>query len=170
MTRVLLLGSMGTGKSTVGEAIALLTGWPHLDNDVLMQRTTGSTAAELLATHGVERLRASESDTLTLVLGLPGPLVAGVAAGVVLDPADRERLRAGGHVVWLRASVPVLVRRVGRGTGRPWLDGDPGELLTRLAAERDPLYAEVAHQVIDTDVTPAGRIARDILERLGLPV
>jgi len=163
MTRVLLVGLMASGKSTVGQAISALTGWPALDNDALLERSTGSTAAELLATHGVEHLRAAESDVLTLTLSMPAPLVAGVAAGTVLDPRDRERLRSGGHVVWLRTPVSTLVRRVSRYSSRPFLSGDPATVLRAMAAEREPLLAEVAHQVLDMQGLSAAEAARQVV-------
>jgi shikimate kinase len=163
MTRVLLVGLMATGKSTVAQAISKATGWPSLDNDALLERSTGSTAAALLAEHGLERLRAAESDVLTLLVSMPGPFVAGVAAGTILDPRDRERIRTGGHVVWLKTSVPTLVRRVAKQGGRPWLDGDPATALQAMAAEREPLYAEVADQVLDMDRLNAADAARAVL-------
>lgn len=163
MTRVLLVGLMASGKSTVGQAVSALTGWPAIDNDALLERSTGSTAAELVAAHGVERLRAAESDVLTLTLSMAGPLVAGVAAGIVLDPRDRERLRLGGHVVWLRTPVSTLVRRVSRVNSRPFLSGDPATVLRAMAAEREPLFAEVAHQVLDMEGLSAAQAADQVL-------
>ena len=160
MTRVLLVGLMGTGKSTVAQAVAAATGWPCLDNDELLERSTGSTAAALLAEHGLERLRAAESDVLTLLLAMPGPLVAGVAAGTVLDPQDRERLRTGGHVVWLRASARTLAQRVAAQPPRAWLDRDPEAVLQEMADERDALYAQVAAQVLDMDRLAPEQAAR----------
>ncbi len=166
MRRVLLLGSMGAGKTTVGEALAARTGWPHLDNDAVLRALTGRDARQLLA-EGEPVLRAAESRALAHVLALPEPLVAGVAAGVVLDPADRARLRDGGHVVWLRAPVDVLARRVGTGTGRPWLGDDPGAALRALAAVRDPLFAEVAAQVVDVAQRTPAQVVDDVLAAVG---
>ncbi len=163
MTRVLLVGMMGTGKTTVGRALSARTGWPYLDNDELLQRACGRTAPELLAAEGEPALRAAESAALTLVLGMPGPLISGVAGGVVLDPADRARLVAGdASVIWLRATVATLVHRVGSGAGRSWLGDDPASALARLAATRDPLYAEVADQVIDVDTGSPDELAARI--------
>ena len=168
MTRVLLVGLMATGKSRVGQAIADATGWPCVDNDVLLERSTGQTAAQLLAEHGQERLRAAESDVLTLLVSMPGPFVAGVAAGTILDERDRERIRTGGHVVWLRASVATILRRVAKQGGRPWVDDDPEAVLTVMAAERSPLYASVADQVLDTDRLTPPQAARLVVEALSV--
>lgn len=166
MTRVLLVGLMATGKSTVGRAVADLTGWPAVDNDVLLERSTGKTAAQLLEQHGEERLRAAESDVLTLLVSMPGPFVAGVAAGTILDARDRERIRSAGHVVWLRTSVETIVRRVAGQTDRAWLDEDPEAVLTTMAAERSPLYEAVAHQVLDMDRLTPEQAARLVVAAL----
>ena len=165
-TRVLLVGLMATGKSSVGDAVALATGWPALDNDVLLERSTGRTAAELVAAEGQQALRAAESDVLTLTLSMPPPLVAGVAAGTVLDGRDRERLRAGGHVVWLRAPVSTLVRRIAKKPGRPFVDGDVATTLRAMAAEREPLFAQVAHQVLEMDLLTPAQAAREVVSAL----
>lgn len=163
--KVLLVGMMGAGKSTVGAALATRLGWPYLDNDVLLLRTSGRTAPDILAAEGELALREAESHVLTLVLGLPGPMIAGVAAGVVLDAADRDRLMAAdAHVVWLRAAVSALVRRVGSGAGRAWLGGDPAAAVRAMAAERSVLYEQIADQIIDVDALPAGAIAKLIAE------
>jgi len=165
--KVLLVGMMGTGKTTVGAALAACTGWPYLDNDVLLERTSGSSAQDLLASQGEAALRTAESQVLTLVLGMPGDLIAGVAAGVVLSAADRARLRdSPAHVVWLRAKVATLVRRVDRDTGRPWLGADSAAALRAFAAEREPLFAEIADQVVDVDTTPSRQLARLITAAL----
>ncbi len=166
MTRVLLVGLMATGKSTVGRAVADATGWPCLDNDALLEQDTGQTAAQILAEHGEARLRAAESDVLARLVALPGPFVAGVAAGTILDEGDRARMRAAGHVVWLRTSVATIVQRVQGQTGRAWLDEDPEAVLTAMAAERDPLYASVAHQVLEMDDLTPEQAARQVVAAL----
>lgn len=166
MTRVLLVGLMATGKSTVGQAIADATGWPCVDNDVLLERSTGQTAAQLLAEHGEQRLRTAESDVLTLLVAMPGSFVAGVAAGTILDERDRARLRSGGHVVWLRSSVATIVRRVAKQGGRAWLDDDPEAVLTAMAAQRSPLYESVADQVLDMDRLTPEQAAQLVVEAL----
>lgn len=168
VTRVLLVGLMASGKSTLAQAISAASGWPAIDNDMLLERATGSTAAQLLATHGEQHLRDAESDVLTLTLAMPGPLVAGVAAGTVLDPRDRERMRSGGHVVWLRVPVSTLVRRVSRPGHRPFVNNDPAGVLRTMAAEREPLFTEVAHQVLDMDSLTPTSAARHVLDAVAL--
>lgn len=159
--RILLVGMMGAGKTTVGHALEALLGWPYYDNDELLRRATGMVTRVLQQQRGEAVLRRAESAALTVALDNAGPLIAGVAGGVVMDPLDRERLRAGGFVVWLRASIDTLARRV-RDTDRPWLSRDPRSVLTALYAGRADLYASVADLVVDVDELPPPRVAERI--------
>lgn len=165
--KVLLLGMMGAGKTSVGSALGAKLGWPYIDNDAVLQRTAGMGAPELLAAEGEQALQAAESKVLTFMLGMPAPMVGGVPGGVVLVEQDRDRLlSSGAHLVWLRASAKVLARRVGSGAGRPKLGDDPEAALRKLAADRNPYYEQVADQVIDVDALSVGQVARQIAAEL----
>lgn len=169
--KVLLIGMMGAGKSTVGAALATRLGWPYLDNDLLLERTSGATAAEVLAAGGEQALRAAEARVLTVMLALPGAVIGGLPAGVVLDASGRARIIASpSHVVWLRATPAVLGRRIATSSLRPFLGADPLVVLRRMAAERQAMYAEVADQVIDVDTLPASAVASLIVEALPVRV
>jgi shikimate kinase len=161
--RVLLLGMMGAGKSTVGHAIAARTGWSYLDNDELVVRSTGRTARDILDADGEPALRAAESAALTEALRLEPPVVAGVAGGTVLVPTDRARLAEARGVVWLRAGVDTLVARVGAGVDRPWLQPDPRSAISRMVREREPLYAQVADLVVDVEHRTPEQVADVVL-------
>lgn len=165
-TRLLLVGCTGSGRSTVGRQVATRLGWPYLDDDDLLARTTGRDVVTLFREQGEDAVLAAEAATVNLVLGVPGPLVASIATGVLLQGGGRERLKAGGRVVWLRASLATLVRRVGRAAERPWLGDDPSATLTRFCLERYPLYEAVADQVIDVDLLPVGQIAKQVVDAL----
>ena len=163
--RIFVVGMMAAGKSTVGRAVADRLGWPYYDNDELLRRATGSDTRTFLERHGEHALRRAESAALTVALTEGGPLVAGVAGGVVADPLDRDRLRSGGFVVWLRADIETLVRRA-RGTDRPWLKDDPRAALTALYAGRADLYLSVASLVVDVDVLPPAVVADQVVAAL----
>lgn len=165
--RVLLVGMMGAGKTTVGHALEALLGWRYLDNDELLQRASGMHTRALQQRRGEAELRRAESLALTVALSEPGPLVAGIAGGVVIDPLDRDRLRGGGFVVWLRATVETLARRVAH-TDRPWLRDDPHGALASLYAGRADLYASVANLVVDVDVLPSPEVATRIAGAISL--
>jgi shikimate kinase len=156
--RVLLVGMMGAGKTTVGKQLGVTLGWPYLDNDELLARAVGKDTRRVQEEDGERALRRAEAAALTMALTVPGPLVAGVAGGVVTNPLDRDRLRAGGFVVWLRGSMATLADRVD-GTDRPWLSADPRRALAELYAGRAHLYASVATMTVDVDELPPDRIA-----------
>ncbi|MGZ8513370.1 MAG: shikimate kinase [Candidatus Limnocylindria bacterium] len=147
--RILLVGMMGSGKSTVGRALAERTGWPFLDNDELVERATGRTARQL-SEGGEAAVRAAEAAALREGLAVEPPAIIGVAGGAVLDPRDRKRIREGGFVVWLRAPAEVLAARAVGAEHRPWLEGDAEGWFRRAVSQRDPLYAWVADLEVDT--------------------
>jgi shikimate kinase len=94
---------------------------------------------------------------------MPAPCIAGIAAGVILDPSSREALRRTGVVVWLRAEPESLAARAPGGSHRPWLDADPLGWMRAAAAERDPLYASVADMSVRTDDRQPGATVIQIL-------
>jgi shikimate kinase len=149
--RILLIGMMGSGKSTVGRFLAERLGWPYVDSDEQVEARTGKTVPELFAERGEPFFRAEETQALEEATTSDGPVVVSVAGGAVLSADNRSRIRHAGLVVWLRAEVATLAARVGDGHGRPLLGDDPRAALQRLYNERRPLYEELADVTIDVD-------------------
>lgn len=168
MSRLLLVGMMGAGKSTVARILAERLGWPWSDSDDEVAARTGRTVPEIFAAEGEVAFRELEADVLRIALARPGPAVVAVAGGAVLDPATRELLRGAGTVVWLRARPDTLAHRVGDGEGRPLLNGDAAAALARLDAERQPVYAGVAQVVVEVDGLDPEDVADRVLEAAGL--
>ena len=166
---VVLVGMMGAGKTSVARALADRLGRPVLDSDAEVERRTGTTVEAMWAAGEVERFRTLESEVLRDALHSEQPSVVAAAGGVVLDPATRRLLERHRPVVWLRARPATLARRVGDGTGRPLLAGDPPGALARLDRERRPLYAEVADVVVDVDGLGVERVAELILDAIARP-
>jgi shikimate kinase len=165
--RVILIGMMGSGKSSVGRALSAQTGWPFHDNDALVERATGRTAREVLATEGEAGLRAAEAAALDAALEAAAPAIVALAAGTVLDPDQRQRTADAGFVVWLHAAPEILAGRSVGGAHRPWLEGNPAEWFRRAAAERDWMYASIDDLEIDTAGTDADAAAERILSAIG---
>ena len=159
---IVLVGMMGAGKSTVGRALAARTGWRYVDNDDLVRRISGRAATEIRAADGEDALHAIEEQAFEASLALEPPVIIGAAAAVVIDPADRARLRSGPYVVWLRARPETLLAHIGSGAGRRSEATDPAWIAAR-ATERAPLYAEVASQVVDVDDRSPDEVADAIL-------
>src|SRR5580700_8126977 len=110
--RLLLVGMMGSGKTTVGHLAAARLGWPHLDSDAEVERETGQSVPEIFVSQGESAFRAAETAALVRALSVE-PVVVSVAGGAVLDSQNRRLIRHSGTVVWLRADVETLADRVG---------------------------------------------------------
>jgi shikimate kinase len=165
--RIILVGMMGAGKTTVGGLLADRLGWRHFDSDAQVMARTGSSVPELFAEHGEAAFRAEESQVLAEALSSVDPVVVSAAGGVVLSPSNRDLLVHSGVVVWLRADPGLLARRVGAGAGRPLLEDDPASRLANLYEVRRPLYEEVAAGTIDVDgLTPDQVVERVLAEPL----
>jgi shikimate kinase len=155
--RVLLVGMMGSGKSSVGRALTERSGWPFVDNDVLVERVTGMTARQLLEERGADGMRAAETAALVAGTEVEPPAIVATAAGTILDSDNRRRIAEAGLVAWLRAPASVLAARAAGAAHRPWLEDDPVGWFESALAERDSLYASVADLEVDTSATtPAG--------------
>ncbi len=150
---IVLVGMMGTGKTTVGVRLAAELGRPFVDSDQQIETRTGRTVREIFETSGEAAFRREERDALHEALASPAPVVIAAAGGSVTEEHTRELLRAlvgrGGHVVWLKADPAVLVERVTSGSHRPLLEDDPLGTLERLDHARVELYREVADIVVD---------------------
>ena len=158
--RILLIGMMGAGKTTIGRELGARLGWPFFDNDRLVRGLTGREPAEIDATDGEAALHEAEIAALHAAVKEPGPAVIAVAGAIVDAAAERDRLRDAGLVVWLRARPETLRARIGSGAGRR---DDATDLawLARRASEREPAYAAVADVTVDVDSTsPAETVAR----------
>lgn len=163
---IVLVGMMGAGKTSVGQRLAGRRGWPFLDSDRQVEEMVGRSVAQIWADDGEAGFRHLEARVLAEALASTTPVVIAAAGGTVLDPDNRRLLSLHRPVVWLRAEVETLVRRLGVGEGRPLLAGDAAGALARLDARRRPLYAEVADLTVDVDaLSPdqvVGRIEADL--------
>lgn len=158
---------MGVGKTTVGRALAGRLGYSYLDSDEQVMHRTGRTVPELFAERGEAAFRAEENHAVAEAVTTDGPAVVSVAGGAVLDPDNRDRLRRGGTVVWLRAPVATLAERVGDGAGRPLLGDDPAAALARLDDQRRALYAGLADVVVDVESLSPEQVVEKIIGSLG---
>jgi len=146
---LVLVGLMGTGKTTLGRALARRLARPLFDSDEMVESRHGRTVREIWHADGEPAYRALESEALRDALAGP-PAVIAAAGGVVLSPENRRLLLASGaRVVWLRADPELLVSRAATGVHRPLLDTDPLGALQSMAESRHDLYAEVATETLD---------------------
>jgi shikimate kinase/3-dehydroquinate synthase len=146
---LVLLGCRGSGKSTLGPPLAALLGLPFVDLDTEIEREEGASVAEIFATSGEAHFRRRESRLLRRVLEGP-PVLLAPGGGVILDPENRRLLRGCSRRIYLRVTPAELQVRLGRQPPRPRLTSlAPRDEVEALLAERDPIYRDLATDVID---------------------
>ncbi len=139
---LVLVGLMGSGKTTIGRRLALRLALPFIDADTEIERAACCTIAELFERFGEAEFRLGERRVLARLLAGPQAVIA-TGGGAVTDADTRRLIRERAVSAWLRCRLPLLVRRVSGRSHRPLLAGvDPAVTLGRLLAEREPLYAE----------------------------
>jgi len=156
----------GGGKSTVGKEVARQLGCDFVDCDKEIERRSGSTIVALFARDGEAAFRDLEAATLAGLIQ-DGAAVIATGGGAVLRSANRELLRERTRSIYLRAGPEFLWRRLRRDRRRPLLQvPDPQRRLQELSAEREPLYLETAHIVVDIEGLTFDRLVETIMGRL----
>lgn len=153
---IILVGPMGSGKSTLGRALAARLARGFVDVDARIEADAGKSIPALFASEGEAGFRRRETQALAAVLaGTPAVIATG--GGAVLDAGNRAAMRAAGTVVYLTVDPATQLARLRGDTGRPLLQtADPARTLATLQAQREPLYREAAHLLFD-----AGALAPD---------
>lgn len=155
---------MGVGKTTAGRLLAETLGWPHFDSDLEVATAAGKSFQEIWVDEGEPAFRRLEVEAVADLTNRPGPAVVALGGGAVLDPQNRERIKAAGLVVWLRADPRTLSRRVGDGSGRPLLTSGPMRALEYLSEMRAPVYESVADLTFDVDLLNPREVARRVAD------
>ena len=160
---IFLVGMMGAGKTTIGRALARKLGLVFVDTDRELVERTGVPVATIFEIEGEPGFRKREAAVLAELATHEGAVIA-TGGGAILDPENRRVMREHGTVVYLRARLESLWERTRRDTTRPLLaTADPRGTLATLLEEREPLYLEAAHLVVDTGPQSAtvlvGRVA-----------
>lgn len=166
LRHVLLVGFMGSGKSSVGRLLANRLGAPFIDLDDRIAAEAGRAIPEIFQDDGEEAFRDRETASLRTLAEEPPSIVA-CGGGAVLRPENRGLLRELGTVVYLQVDAEEAVRRCPTGTGRPLLANRSPEDVARLLESREPLYAEVADLVVTTMGLSAAAVAEHIQRLLG---
>lgn len=175
---LVLVGLMGCGKSSVGRRLAHRLGVPFADADDEIELAHRKTIKEIFADHGEAYFRQGEKRVIARMLR-NGPQVLATGGGAYMDPDTRAAIRANGIAIWLKADLPLLMRRVLRRSNRPLLQAeDPQAVMQGLMDKRYPVYAEadltiesrdVPHEVMVDDILRALKTS-NLLARLGSPL
>ncbi|QJT08677.1 shikimate kinase AroL [Oceanidesulfovibrio marinus] len=167
--RVFLIGLRASGKSSLGKLLAEHMSAAFVDADVVAVDCLSCPISDLVEREGWPAFRELETTILDEIATRPGPLVIATGGGVVLDPANRERMREAGIVVYIEASAEVLADRLCSDLQpgqRPSLTGcSPVEEVAQVLAERESLYKDTAHIVVNGEM-PLDQLAADLAARL----
>lgn len=163
MNNIILIGFMGTGKTTLGNLLAGHLGIPFYDSDSLIEETSGMKISEIFDRFGEEGFRRLETTTLE-TLSDGGPFVLATGGGIVEKHENHEILQRMGTVVWLDATPGKLWSRIKKDGTRP-LATDLSAF-SKLYYKRKPLYSGVASIVIDTEHINEEQTFNTVLEKI----
>jgi 3-dehydroquinate synthase len=165
---IFLVGLMGSGKTTIGRALAKRLNLRFVDADHEIESRTGASITLIFEIEGEASFRQREADVIRDLTQQQG-IVLATGGGAILDPESRRSLRERGTVVYLRASVGSLVQRTSHDRQRPLLQtADPRARIEELMRQRAPLYEEVAHITVETGRPNVQSVVQNILAQLEL--
>lgn len=161
---IILIGFMGTGKSTIGRNLSQTFGYPLIDTDQLIEQQQGRPIPEIFAADGENAFREIETEVLRSLHKHSGHIIA-TGGGIIGREENRKLLRELGYVVWLIAKPSEILDRTSRNSNRPLLNNDDPEGTIRDLLEiRTPLYRDTAHLGIETDNLSFDEVTTGIIE------
>jgi shikimate kinase len=158
---IILIGFMGTGKSSVGKALAERLNWQFVDTDQRIEKQQGMTISEMFRDLGEPAFRQVESETIDKVLQHSAQVIA-TGGGAVLAERNRQSMKKDGFVVALTAAAEIIIERVKRDESRPLVQGDVTERVHTLLETRKHAY-DFADLVIDTSKVTIDDVTRQII-------
>ncbi len=153
MRNIVLVGFMGTGKTSVGKRLAERLGMPMIDTDDIIAEDSGMAIPHIFARYGETHFRDLESAAVCKAANLENHVIS-TGGGVVLRASNLDMLKRNGIVFCLTATTAEIWRRVGRGSHRPLLQTpNPLEKIEQMLIERRPFYAHADHQIPTTGLS-----------------
>ncbi|CAN5398898.1 shikimate kinase [soil metagenome] len=159
---IVLVGLMGAGKTTIGRRVAERLDLPFVDADHEIEEAAGKSIPDIFADHGEAYFREGERRVITRLIE-SGAKILATGGGAYINPTTRAAIREKSVSIWLKADLPLLMKRVLKRTSRPLLNtGDPEEVMRRLMADRYPIYAEADITVMSRDAAHAAVVSEVI--------
>jgi len=162
---IVMVGLMGCGKTSIGRRLGAALDLPFIDADEEIEQAAGKTISEIFADHGEAYFRDGERRVIARLLR-QGPQVLATGGGAFMNAEIRSNIRQCGITVWLKADLPVLMKRVLRREHRPLLKtADPEAKMRELLQQRYPVYAQ-ADVIVESRDVAHDVIVREIVDRL----
>lgn len=160
---IVLIGFMGSGKSSVGKRLSSLLEMDLIDTDFVIEKRMEMTIREIFSTMGEKEFRRLERE---IIIGLQDTKnsIISCGGGIVLDPENVESLKKGGRIIWLDASPEEIYNRLLGDKSRPLLSDLSLEDIRALWEKRLPLYEAASHMKIRTDGKTVDEIVEEILK------
>ncbi|NIK75770.1 shikimate kinase [Paenibacillus castaneae] len=162
--KLVLIGFMGTGKSTVSKLLSEQLGWKRVDGDEEIERLEKKLISEIFASDGEAGFRLIETKVLDMILSDEEPAVVATGGGAVLSETNRQLMLSKGFVVALKASPEQILARVNADTARPLLQGNAEERVNALLEQRKNVY-DFAHLTVDTTAMTASEVVSSIMKQ-----
>jgi shikimate kinase len=161
---IVLVGMPGCGKSAVGRRLAPRLDLPFVDADEEIERAAGKPITDIFKDHGEPYFREGERKVIARLLA-SGPAILATGGGAFMVTETRENVRRSGISIWLKADLPLLMRRVLKRNTRPLLQHDPEKVMRQLIEARYPIYA-TADIIVESSDQPHDTIVSEIIEAL----
>jgi shikimate kinase len=162
---IVLVGLMGAGKTSVGRRLAEKLGIPFVDADHEIEAAAGKSIAEIFADHGEPYFREGERRVIQRLIR-NGAQVLATGGGAYMNDETRARIQEHGISVWLKASLPLLMKRVMKRQDRPLLKtGDPEAVMKTLIEKRYPVYG-MADVTVESRDVQHGQMVNDVIRAL----
>jgi shikimate kinase len=168
MKNIILIGYMGSGKSTVGKNLAMRKGYRFADTDEMIVKNEGKSINEIFSSQGEQEFRDMETRLLEqLIAEKKEGLVISTGGGMPLREENRKLLDMLGIVVYLKASARTIYDRIKGDTTRPLLQCDnPRQKINDMIEQRGPIYEESASVTINVDSMKQSEVADEIIRRI----
>lgn len=165
MKNVVLIGYMGSGKSTVGKILREKTDWLLLDSDVEIEKEQNKKISDIFKEQGEDTFRNMESEYLDKLAKMDESIILSTGGGMPMRKENADRMKKVGLVIYLRATAETIYGRLKDDTQRPLLQtGDKLTIITEMLERRNPVYESAADIIIDTDDNNLERVVNDIME------
>lgn len=167
MDNVILIGFMGSGKSTLGVRLSYKMRTPFIDTDKYIENKQKTSISEIFADKGEAYFRDLETETLKALKAEKTAYIISVGGGLPVREENRKLLKELGTVIYLRASADELFERLKGDTDRPLLQcEDPKKKIQDLLTAREAFYEDAAHMIIDVDGKDIEAVLEEMVNRL----